>query len=126
MILQESQIFCNGTFFSVTNSSLIIIKYFDSRNQAEKGLITYIANFTSKCNYESYHQAGNSDLNFLTAELLDLNDHPIYSDLLIPDCMISCADYNSSRVFSGDYPPDLFDNVNQPLVNYSEIALQKC
>ena len=113
-------------FSSITNSSLIIITYFDSRNQAEKGLITYIANFTSKCNYESYHPAGNSDLNFLTAELLDLNGHPIYSEQLTPDCVISCVDYNSRRVFSADYPPNLFDNVNQPLVNYSEIALQKC
>ena len=113
-------------FSSITNSSLIIITYFDSKNQIEKGLITYIANFTSKCNYESYHPAGKNDLNFLTAELLDLNGHPVYSELLIPDCVISCADYNSRRIFSADYPPNLFDNVNQPLVNYSEIALQKC
>ena len=117
----------NGEVFSsITNSSLIIITYFDSRKQAEKGLITYIANFTSKCNYESYHPAGNSDLNSLTAELLDLNGRPIYSEQLTPDCVISCVDYNSRRVFSADYPANLFDNVNQPLVNYSEIALQKC
>jgi hypothetical protein len=113
-------------FSSITNSSLVIIKYFDSRNQAEKGLITYLANFTSKCNYGSYCPAGNSSLNFLTAELLDLNGHPIYSEQLNPDYVISCADYNSRRVFSADYPPNLFENVNQLLVNYSEIALQKC
>jgi len=113
-------------FSSVINSSLVIITYFYSRNQAGKGLIIYIANFTSKCNYESYYPAGNGGLNFLTAELLDLHGHPIYSEQLSPDCVIYYADYNSRRVSSTDYPPNLFDNVNQPLVNYSEIALQKC
>ena len=113
-------------FSSITNSSLLIITYFDSQKQAEKGLITYIANFTSKCNYGSYCPAGNSDPNFLKVELLDFNGHLIYSEQLIPDYVISCTDYNSRRIFNGDYPPNLFENVNQPLVNYSEIALQKC
>jgi len=125
-------------FSSITNSRLIMITYFDSKNQAEKGLMTYIVNFTSKFNYGSYHPAGNSDLNFLTVEagnsdfnfltveLLDLNGHPIYSQQLNPYCMISCADYDSRKIFSADYPPNLFENVNQPLVNYPEIALQKC
>ncbi len=113
-------------FSSITNSRLIMITYFDSKNQAEKGLMTYIVNFTSKFNYESYHPAGNSDFNFLKVELLDFNGHPIYSQQLNPYCMISCADYNSRKIFSADYPPNLFDNVNQLLVNYPEIALQKC
>ena len=120
------QITTGEVFSSITNSSLVIITYFDSRNQAEKGLIIYTANFTSKCNYGSYLPAGNSGLNFLTAELLDFNGNPVYSEQLSPDYVISCVDYNSRRVFSGDYPPNLFENVNQPLVNYSEIALQKC